>query len=149
MKTKLDSAPVCRPLFRRRCTAKRKIPLSQRSLKELWFWRVHDDARMSRSVLECASPLALWAGGAAGDLILVGRRCSVAQAQGGAAAPPYRSRVDEFGERFSEIGTDRLPARTANPGLMDLNSVGILGWSAYLINHSTITEPRNKCREDL
>ena len=39
--------------------------------------------------------------------------------------------VDEFGERFPRVGaggssgTDCLPARTANSGLMDLNSVGI------------------------
>jgi hypothetical protein len=85
-------------------------------------WRVHGDARIARSVLEYASPLALWAGGEAVDLILVGRRCSVALAQGGAAAPPYRFRVDEFGERFSRVGargpsgTDRLSGLDRQPG---------------------------------
>jgi hypothetical protein len=32
-------------------------------------WRIQADTRISRSVLECASPVALWAGGAAVDLI--------------------------------------------------------------------------------
>jgi len=35
-------------------------------------WRDHDDARLARSVLECASPLALGADGAAADLNPVG-----------------------------------------------------------------------------
>ena len=46
-----------------------------------------------------------------------------------------RYSVDEFGERFPRVGagdpsgTDCLPARTANLGLMDLNPVGIRGRS--------------------
>jgi hypothetical protein len=33
--------------------------------------------------------------------------------------------VNEFWERFPRVGAPRLPARNANPGLMDLNPVGI------------------------
>jgi hypothetical protein len=43
-------------------------------------WRVGGDARMARSVLECASPLALWEGGRAGRAEVKRRR----DARGGA-----------------------------------------------------------------
>ena len=39
----------------------------------------------------------------------------------------------EFGERFPRVGTPRLPAQTANPGLMDWNPVGICGRCAIWI----------------
>jgi len=42
--------------------------------------------------------------------------------------------VDEFGERFPRVVAPRLPARTANPGLMDLNPVGIRGENHHLDN---------------
>lgn len=109
-------------------------------------WRVHGVARRSRSVLECASPLAFWEGDAAVDLILVGRWCSVAQGgrwhcHGGAAAPPYRFSVDEFVGMVSQDSLERqvqlgLPVRLAprNPGLRDGIPLGFRERSAKKSN---------------